>query len=198
MGIANCRHRKRFRFDFKAPLRRKGFDFCENVVLGSYLDICILGDLPEVSLLLFAGLQPALHQFDGGRHGGVTVARPIFGFGRIIDMDNRGQESKRLPAPGVNLTDHTRCWHIGSVMSITVQLDLPEELIREARAFGLLETKRLTALLAEEVRRRRAGLELKEMLDKVRSAPGEPMTMEEINAEIKAARAERRAREARR
>jgi hypothetical protein len=79
-----------------------------------------------------------------------------------------------------------------------VQLDLPEELIREARAFGLLETKRLTALLAEEVRRRRAGLELKEMLDKVRSAPGEPMTMEEINAEIKAARAERRAREARR
>lgn len=80
-------------------------------------------------------------------------------------------------------------------MSITVQLDLPEEVIREARSFGLLETKRMTAMLAEEVGRRRAGLELKQMLDKVRSAPGEPMTMEEINAEIKAARAERRARE---
>ncbi|HOY57292.1 MAG TPA: hypothetical protein PK640_04035 [Verrucomicrobiota bacterium] len=83
-------------------------------------------------------------------------------------------------------------------MSITVQLDLPEEIIRDARSFGLLETKRMTAILAEEVRRRRAGQELKEMLDQVRCAPGEPMTMQEINAEIKAARAERRAREARR
>jgi hypothetical protein len=80
-------------------------------------------------------------------------------------------------------------------MSITVQLDLPEEVIREARTFGLLETKRMTAMLAEEVSRRRAGQELKQMLDKVRSAPGEPMTMEEINAEIKAVRAKRRARE---
>ncbi len=83
-------------------------------------------------------------------------------------------------------------------MSITVRLDLPEEIIRDARNFGLLETKRMTAILAEEVRRRRAGRELKEMLDQVRCAPGEPMTTQEINAEIKAARAERRAREARR
>ncbi len=80
-------------------------------------------------------------------------------------------------------------------MSITIQLDLPEEVIREARDFGLLESKRMTAMLADAVRRRRAGQKLKQMLDKVRSAPGEPMTMEEINAEIKAARAERRARE---
>ena len=83
-------------------------------------------------------------------------------------------------------------------MSITVELDLPEEVIRDARNFGLLETKRMTAMLAEEVGRCRAGQELKEMLNKIRSVPGEPMTMEEINAEIKAARAERRAREARR
>jgi hypothetical protein len=82
-------------------------------------------------------------------------------------------------------------------MSITIQLDLPEDLLRDARTYGLLESKRMTAILAEEVRRRRAGQELKEMLDQVRSAPGEPMTMEEINAEIKAARAQRRAREAR-
>ena len=80
-------------------------------------------------------------------------------------------------------------------MSVTIQLDLPEEVIRDARTFGLLESKRMTAMLAGEVRRRRAGQELREMLDKVRSAPGEPMTMEEVNAEIKAARAERRARE---
>jgi hypothetical protein len=80
-------------------------------------------------------------------------------------------------------------------MSIIVQLDLPEEVVREARTFGLLESKRMTTMLADEVRHRRAGLELKQMLDKVRSAPGEPMTMEKINAEIKTARAERRARE---
>lgn len=81
-------------------------------------------------------------------------------------------------------------------MSVTIQLDLPEEVIRDARMFGLLETKRMTAMLAEEVRRHRAGRELKVMLDQIRSAPGEPMTMQEINAEIKAARAERHAREA--
>jgi hypothetical protein len=38
---------------------------------------------------------------------------------------------------------------------------------------------------------------LKKALEEIRSAPGEPLTMEEIGAEIKAARAERRAREAR-
>jgi hypothetical protein len=81
-------------------------------------------------------------------------------------------------------------------MSITVQLDLPDDVIDQARAFGLLENKRMAEMLTEEVRRRGAGQELKKMLEEIRSAPGEPMTMEEINAEVKAARAERRAREA--
>lgn len=81
-------------------------------------------------------------------------------------------------------------------MSITVQLDLPDEVIEQARTFGLLENKRMAEMLTEELRRRRAGQELKKMLDEIRSAPGEPMTMEAINAEIKAARAERRDREA--
>jgi hypothetical protein len=94
------------------------------------------------------------------------------------------------------LTGGDDCWQLAGVMSITVELDLPEDMIREARTFGLLESKRLTAMLADEVRRRRAGQELKHMLDQIRSAPGEPLTMDEINAEIKAARTERRAREA--
>ena len=81
-------------------------------------------------------------------------------------------------------------------MSITVQLDLPDEVIGQARTFGLLENKRMAEMLTEEVRRCEAGQELKKMLDGIRSMPGEPMTMEEINAEIKAARAERREREA--
>jgi hypothetical protein len=33
-------------------------------------------------------------------------------------------------------------WHIVIVMSITIELDLPEEVIREARSLGLLENSR--------------------------------------------------------
>jgi hypothetical protein len=81
-------------------------------------------------------------------------------------------------------------------MSVTIQLDLPDGLVRQAREMGLLESKRLADLLADEVRRPIAGQELKTVLDKIRSAPGESQTMDEINSEIKASRAERRAREA--
>jgi hypothetical protein len=83
-------------------------------------------------------------------------------------------------------------------MSVTIQLDLPEGLIQQARQMGLLENRRVAELLAEEVRRRSAGQGLRMALDQIRSAPGEPLTTDEIDAEIKAARAERRAREARR
>jgi hypothetical protein len=83
-------------------------------------------------------------------------------------------------------------------MSVTVQLDLPEGLLQQARQMGLLENGRVAELVADEVRRRNAGQELKKALDEIRSEPGEPLTMDEIGAEIKAARAERRAREARR
>jgi hypothetical protein len=77
-------------------------------------------------------------------------------------------------------------------MSVTVELDLPEGLIRQARQMGLLDNRRVAELLADEIRRRSAGQELKKALDEIRSAPGEPLTMDEIGAEIKAARAERR------
>ena len=83
-------------------------------------------------------------------------------------------------------------------MSVTVELDLPEGLIRQARQMGLLESRRMSELLAEEVRRRNAGQELRHVLEQIRSLPGEAPTMEEIGAEIKAVRAERRARETRR
>ena len=83
-------------------------------------------------------------------------------------------------------------------MSVTVELDLPEGLIRHARQMGLLESPRMAELLAEEVRRRNAGQGLKVVLDEIRSLPGEPLTMDEIDAEIKAVRAARRARETRR
>ena len=84
----------------------------------------------------------------------------------------------------------------GTTMSITIQLDLPETLIQQARELGLLENKRVAELLSDEVRRRSAGRELKRMLQEVRSVPGGPMVMEEVNAEVKAARAARHGREA--
>jgi hypothetical protein len=82
-------------------------------------------------------------------------------------------------------------------MSVTVELDLPEGLIRQAREMGLLDSHRVAEWVTGEVRRRSAGQNLKKALNEIRAVPGEPLTMEEINAEIKAARAERRAREAR-
>jgi hypothetical protein len=83
-------------------------------------------------------------------------------------------------------------------MSVIIELDLPEGLIQQARKMGLLDNGRVAEWLADEVRRRNAGRELDEILEGVRSVPGDPPSMEEINAEIKAARAERRAREVRR
>jgi hypothetical protein len=83
-------------------------------------------------------------------------------------------------------------------MSVTIELDLPEGLIEQARQMGLLDNRRVAELLTDEVRRRNTGQELKKVLDEIRSVPGEALPMDEIGAEIKAARAERHAREARR
>ena len=83
-------------------------------------------------------------------------------------------------------------------MSVTIELELPEGLVQQAREMGLLDNRRVAAMLADEVRRRTAGHKLRKVLDEIRSAPGQPLSMDEINAEIRAARAERRAREARR
>ncbi len=83
-------------------------------------------------------------------------------------------------------------------MSVTIQLDLPDALLKEAKANGLLESEPIGDLLATELRRRKAAAELKNVLDGIRAQPGEAMTTEEIQMEVDAARAERRAREARR
>lgn len=81
-------------------------------------------------------------------------------------------------------------------MSVTVELDLPDALLKQAREFGLLENGRMAELLTDEVRRRVAGRQLKSVLDEVRATPGEPMPLEEITAEVKAARVDRQSGEA--
>lgn len=73
---------------------------------------------------------------------------------------------------------------------------LPDDLAREARTAGLLAPDALERLLRDAVRQRAIG-ELKQAMDRMAAVEGPVMTPEEIQEEIRAARAERRAREAR-
>ena len=82
------------------------------------------------------------------------------------------------------------------IVSITIQLDLPDALAKEAKANGLLEAETMSDLLSTELRRRKAATELANVLHKIRFQPGEPMSEEEIQAEIDAVRRAKRAREA--
>jgi hypothetical protein len=82
-----------------------------------------------------------------------------------------------------------------SVMSVTIQLDLPDALVNEARSAGLLESARLADRLADELRRKRARWEFGQMLKKLHSVADEPMSLEEIQAEVDAVREERCRRE---
>lgn len=89
------------------------------------------------------------------------------------------------------LTDQRACWHHGLVVSVSIQVDLPEALAEKARAEGLLQPPRLAALLEEEVERARLARETTAMLDAIRSQPGEPMSLEEIQKVVDEVRAER-------
>lgn len=75
-----------------------------------------------------------------------------------------------------------------------IQIDLPEATARAAREAGLLTPEALAGLLNDALRRRQAADALLTIADRVAAAGIPPMTMEEIDAEVKAARAERRKR----
>ena len=80
------------------------------------------------------------------------------------------------------------CCHVISGMSVTIKLDLPDALVKVAKANGLLESRRLGELLNEELRRERARKDLGRMLKELHSLPGGPMSSEDIQAEIDAVR----------
>ena len=75
-----------------------------------------------------------------------------------------------------------------SVMA-TVQIELPEELARQAKEAGLLTANSIERVLREALRRE-AFEDLLSVADRVEAAGIPPMSMEEINAEIEAHRAE--------
>ena len=82
-------------------------------------------------------------------------------------------------------------------MTVETRFDLPEDLAREAQAFGLLSPEGLEQLVRDEIRRRRVD-QLFDASDRLTRLAGPALTSAEIEAEIQTARAERRAANARR
>jgi len=83
-----------------------------------------------------------------------------------------------------------------SIVQLELTLMLPASLAREAAAQGLLTPPMLEALLRAEVQRRRVA-NLFEAADRLAALPLAPLTEAEVEAEIHAARVERRATRAR-
>lgn len=74
----------------------------------------------------------------------------------------------------------------------TIQIELPEATAQAARDAGLLTPQALERLLNEAIKRQQAADSLLSLADRVAAAGIAPMSMEEINAEVKAYRAEQR------
>ena len=75
-----------------------------------------------------------------------------------------------------------------------IQIDLPDETVRAARDAGLLTPQALERLLNDALRRKEAADSLLSIADRMAAAGIAPMSMDEISAEVKAARTERKQR----
>jgi cytochrome P450 len=69
-----------------------------------------------------------------------------------------------------------------------IELELPDATADAARDAGLLTPQSLERLLKDAIERRRAGDTLLSVADRVAAAGIEPMSMDEIAAEVKATR----------
>ena len=76
----------------------------------------------------------------------------------------------------------------------TIQIELPDARARAAREAGLLTPQALDRLLTDALKRQETADSLLSIAERVAAAGIAPMSMEEINAEVKAARAECRQR----
>ncbi len=74
----------------------------------------------------------------------------------------------------------------------TLQIELPDNTAQAARAADLLTPQALDRLLTQALRQREAANSLLLIADRVAAAGIAPMSMQEINAEVKAARSKRR------
>lgn len=73
-----------------------------------------------------------------------------------------------------------------------IEIELPDGTAKAAREAGLLTSQTLERLLLDEIRRRQAADAALAIADRVAEAGIEEMSMEEIDAEVKAVRAGRR------
>ncbi len=76
----------------------------------------------------------------------------------------------------------------------TIQIELPDATANAARDAGLLTPQALERLINDALRRKQAADSLLSIAERVAAAGIPPMSMDEINAELKAARAERKQR----
>jgi hypothetical protein len=77
-----------------------------------------------------------------------------------------------------------------------VQIELPDATAKAARDAGLLTPRALERLLTDAIKRRQAADSILTIADRVADAGIAAMPIEEIDAEVKAVRAERRRRRA--
>jgi hypothetical protein len=84
----------------------------------------------------------------------------------------------------------------GGQIVTKIQIELPDATAQAADEAGLLTPLALDRLLTDALKRRRAADALLSIAGRVADAGIPPMPMEEIDAEVKAVRAERRRRAA--
>lgn len=80
-------------------------------------------------------------------------------------------------------------------MVLELKLDLSEKLAQEAKAKGLLEPRAIERMLRDELRRSRVD-QLFAAANRLANQDVPPLTEEEVEKEIKAARSQRRAKDA--
>lgn len=73
----------------------------------------------------------------------------------------------------------------------TVEIELPDSLAKEARDAGLLTSQAIEQMVRERLRMQRVA-ELRQAVDQMTSSSDTPLTMDEIETELRAYRDERR------
>lgn len=105
------------------------------------------------------------------------------------DIQGRRQDLRFSPHEGI-IGEQGVSGKKGRAMT-TVKLELPERIAKEAQSAGLLEPERLAHVL-EEALRREAAEEFFAYSEKLRKAGAPTMSEDEVMAEVKAARENRR------
>lgn len=80
-------------------------------------------------------------------------------------------------------------------VTVTLTLDLPEEIAEKAESSGILENKRIVRLLEAEIERQRKIDDFFKLLDELQADPDRP-TEEEIMEEVRLYREEKRQKRA--